>query len=686
VALGSLVVKGLKAAAEKRAKAAAERVARLAVPVPHVRPVEPLRVPVRPSLAVKALPAPRKRLALPAPGPKLPPEASKPRGGQFWADKPYGGTPEEMGFRVHDRGEHADPRNRYQVQEPEGRMAGTFETPEWAEKRMMDRANERRPNYSPEEAARQTVAAEGLLRGGPDTIGGWLSKALPKYYKTDFGGPTDPLRDLAGRGLHYDPEMTPDRWGDVVNSTLMEDRIGDYTLPTPRSNYGPDIDEGGMQWYQDELARRGVIAQMPWLEKAPVTDKLYGIGSSGLDLGHFTDEMQNAVQGRLPPDLAIRPESLTRMTFPQAVEHVGKINQFRVKEMERAGLTNLESPAVHPFKEYPENNPKGLRWVQLKQPDVDTAGFRVEQIPEGSYNAGKYIAFDPEGQRWPQEGFNVFENEDDVLRNIRRRRGTDDLADALKYEGDTMGHCVGGYCKDVASGRSNIYSLRDAKGEPHVTIETEPYSHDGPPDELRQQWEEETWDDPENDAYNAKVDAWHAANPSHNDVWNEYHYGMGDINALPPFQQWKAEKYPGLRDSIVQIKGKQNLAPKDDYLPFVQDFVKSGNWAEVGDLGHTGLMRLPDGRYIGQNQFQDVVKGLPRNPAVDRAAGNWGGPGDYEYWHGADDVPVLDARRLADEGLGGMEWNALKPHFEGYAYGGRVEKGRNWARGPLAVY
>ena len=35
-----------------------------------------------------------------------------------------------------------------------------------------------------------------------------------------------------------------------------------------------------------------------------------------------------------------------------------------------------------------------------------------------------------------------------------------------------MGHCVGGYCDDVASGQSNIYSLRDAKGKPSVTIET----------------------------------------------------------------------------------------------------------------------------------------------------------------------------------------------------------------------
>ena len=36
--------------------------------------------------ATKALPAPPKMLALPAPGPGLPPYAVKPRGGQFWPD------------------------------------------------------------------------------------------------------------------------------------------------------------------------------------------------------------------------------------------------------------------------------------------------------------------------------------------------------------------------------------------------------------------------------------------------------------------------------------------------------------------------------------------------------------------------------------------------------------------------
>ncbi len=41
----------------------------------------------------------------------------------------------------------------------------------------------------------------------------------------------------------------------------------------------------------------------------------------------------------------------------------------------------------------------------------------------------------------------------------------------LGTEGDNMGHCVGGYCDSVASGRVTIYSLRNRSNTPHATIE-----------------------------------------------------------------------------------------------------------------------------------------------------------------------------------------------------------------------
>lgn len=40
----------------------------------------------------------------------------------------------------------------------------------------------------------------------------------------------------------------------------------------------------------------------------------------------------------------------------------------------------------------------------------------------------------------------------------------------LQFEGDEMGHCVGGMDSEVESKKANIYSLRDPKGDPHVTM------------------------------------------------------------------------------------------------------------------------------------------------------------------------------------------------------------------------
>jgi hypothetical protein len=124
----------------------------------------------------------------------------------------------------------------------------------------------------------------------------------------------------------------------------------------------------------------------------------------------------------------------------------------------------------------------------------------------------------------------------DLLASFKQTSGVDPLADALKYEGETMGHCVGGYCPDVVAGKTRIYSLRDAKGQPHVTIEVRPGE---------------------------------------------------SLQGLAAYQA----RYPegNIPSEIVQIKGKGNRKPNEEYLPFVQDFVRSGQWSDVGDIQNTGM-------------------------------------------------------------------------------------------------
>jgi hypothetical protein len=62
------------------------------------------------------------------------------------------------------------------------------------------------------------------------------------------------------------------------------------------------------------------------------------------------------------------------------------------------------------------------------------------------------------------------------------------------------------------------------------------------------------------------------------------------------YRDWRASQGREVVEpqSILQIKGKSNKKPNDEYLPFVQDFVKSQPWSDVGDLQNSGLRKTSD--------------------------------------------------------------------------------------------
>jgi hypothetical protein len=575
------------------------------------------------SFAVKEQPVSQQPLALPAPGPGLPPQASKPRGGQWWVDKDIasGNSSPEEAARQGALG-----------------LALT----QWVPEDVV------LPRGDPAARLRQAFQNNMVPQTTETDAQKWLERALAKYYKNEFGSPDDPLRSLAERGLHYDPEMTPEKWKSTVDSYLLEDPIQQILFPPNPA--------GGMPGAGSNL-RGEVMASMPWLAKAPTTDKVYGISGGGLDLGHFNDEFLNALNPEasgLPFDLAVRPESLGRMTFPQAVEHVGKINQFRAKEMERAARSNLDSPAIQTFKEYADDNPMGLRWVELRAPETKPLPeWGWEDLGEGRYRDQNGAIFTADPDR-----AGGFKADDDYWHLPEEQNPRKALEAALKYEGDTMGHCVGGYCPEVMSGRSRIFSLRDAKGEPHVTIETQPARFMPNRDQREAIYEQAR----------LEIEAL--------DIGDPYTEAARIIKRQRELvdEFFNAQKTNPPPDEIIQIKGKQNLAPKDDYLPFVQDFVKSGQWSNIGDLKNTGLVRLPDGRYITAQQAEEAVAAIPETTTMQRA------------WGGREMVPtrrVYNPAALDQIDL--QEWETIAPYFQGFAIGGRVDADRCFCHNPLTV-
>lgn len=435
----------------------------------------------------------------------------------------------------------------------------------------------------------------------------WLETKLGKYIRNEMATPEDPVRALAERGvLHVDPEQLnfrPELHGRFMNPG----QTAVAQSPAAKSWEGAsDLTVGQMP--AGQLLQQGYAEQMPWLAKVPPETPVYMPSQSGmaddLGFGHLVDELRNAVnpESGLPANLRLKYQDLEKVTVPQAVERVAKINEWRAAQKAEADMARAMNPATQVIKEYPD---QGFKWVELRQ---------LKELPEGWSEARK-----PSGEvgaYYDPSGATVYDHP-----------GMKTLEDALKYEGETMGHCVGGYCPDVVEGRSKIFSLRDKKGQPHVTIEVKP------------------------GVENPSITEGEFKGQRRFIVNNK---GTG----FPTIEE--AQKYAQeiSTPEIVQIKGKANRAPKEEYLPAVQDFVRSGNFGRIGDLENAGLIDIKNSHSLlrGLNKASDeksIQKAMDSfNSAVDA------NPNANRYM-------TLDELR---DFLGG----GAKP--EGFALGGLVQK------------
>jgi hypothetical protein len=437
----------------------------------------------------------------------------------------------------------------------------------------------------------------------------WIEKQLSRYVKNEMGTPEDPIRALADRGVSHvsgdplfgdllnenynissvqkrraDAGFPPEGlaqtelgkgWEGLADSVIGSRTAGDYVADPQFSVYGgfplqastrgiaqshidaltnlaktePGIAEN-LRKFPLSIVETGEVQKNPWMTKVDKSTPVYDYMGANNLLGfeHLVDELRNATNhaSGLPRELLLKPESLGKLSVPQAVERVAKINEWRAAQKAEADLARAMNPATKLHKEYPE----GYSWYELKSPDAPPKGWTVDDT--------NWI--DPQGGVWGDLTYK-----------------TKALEDSLKYEGEQMGHCVGGYCPDVASGKSRIFSLRDAKGKPHVTVETQPKdlatAFGNLPDEERFAI-----------AQKVKDEYFGGAMPGSSS--ESKYYDLLDQEYI--------KKYGNPPDSIKQIKGKGNAAPNEEYLPYVQDFVRSGKWSKIGDSRNAGLRRYGD--------------------------------------------------------------------------------------------
>lgn len=260
----------------------------------------------------------------------------------------------------------------------------------------------------------------------------------------------------------------------------------------------------------------------------------------------------------------VSPEKLQQYDLVRAVKETAAWDKELAKNMEKARLDDTKGSPV--YKDYGD----GMRWVQLTKPgqfarESDVMGHSVRGYeppktgtPQSAIDWYNFEAPESIRQQYPRPTNDL---------NNAGHRWTEALRNTPEYkefraaanrshpdwtpEAGASGHPsygLGGW-DAIKRGDAKIYSLRDGKGNSHVTIEVDntPGQYKGYPSTVR--------------------------------------------NALLGPSKADLEYKPPNNNNILQIKGKQNRAPSSDYLPYVQDFVKGGKWGEVGDLGNTGLIK-----------------------------------------------------------------------------------------------
>ena len=425
----------------------------------------------------------------------------------------------------------------------------------------------------------------------------WVDRNLTNYVKKQMATPEDPVRKLAEEGIVHIPSN--------------EVGINRYRAPKHRERYGGEQlgqSEAAKAWEDasdvainapkvEEIISPGFISRNPYVEKLSPDERIYGLNSpasyqqeiKGLGFDHIMDVLrQDVAAGR------IRPEQLNKVSMEQAVRRTYEYDQEMARKMRETALKQQNDLSI--YKDYPD---QGYKWVDLSIPEEEMLpkGYKIVRNPDvvTPKDGEPYMMVDPQG-----EAVAFGRTPGDIMQGVApdMRPGYEKLKQILDYEGNTMGHCVGSYCDEVSGGGKKIYSLRDSRGEPHVTIEVLPDTTPPRIDQIKK----------------------YMAAATEEAMQLPQGYTSRDISDIAT--RMAMENAP---PTIMQIKGKQNRAPKDEYLPFVQDFVRSRDWQEINDLHNTGLMSLddafpdyemvkafnrtyPDKQFVNKKEVEDFTK------------------------------------------------------------------------------
>jgi hypothetical protein len=241
-------------------------------------------------------------------------------------------------------------------------------------------------------------------------------------------------------------------------------------------------------------------------------------------------------------------------------------------------------------KEYPE----GWKWAKLDKPgqfaaESDEMGHSVRgyEPPKAASQVDLSPYSDRVLDRAMEQGIDpnditgLEKIRDEILNTARHHPDWIPASGDSGY--DDYGH--GGWGA-IKSGKAEVYSLKDPKGNSKATVEVghikEPQFEDS---DLLALWK----------AKNTKklkgLDE-EAVDEKFNEFFNNMPKKLfEDYGTTKAVRHYFPEEYAKHSEQphISQIKGPQNRKPSDDALPFIQDFVKSKEWSAVEDLENSGM-------------------------------------------------------------------------------------------------
>jgi len=233
-----------------------------------------------------------------------------------------------------------------------------------------------------------------------------------------------------------------------------------------------------------------------------------------------------------------------RRTFEYDQELAAKANASRAAA--REGLPT--------YREYPE----GYKWIELNKP--------------GSFS-----------QESEAMGHSV--------RGYEPPKGHPDWIEASGNAGSS-GYGHGGW-EAIKSGKAKVYSLVDSKGAPHATVEVKTKG---------------VLTDNDFGANDARIAEGRGdfGERGYRTTDNQFFEGYADAVAHEKAIQKPTPQELAQPASITQIKGKGNRAPNEEYLPYIQDFVRGGQWSSVDDLRNAGMVRY-EGKIMTQGEADELL-------------------------------------------------------------------------------